>query len=78
LIGGILLFEGPPWRYGPSDSVQIKIMVLVSLLVVIVGGAISAGIRRLAISSQQQAAQANPFAREPVSSPRSHSAQPGS
>jgi len=78
LIGGILLFEGPPWRYGPSDTVQMKIMVLLSLLVIIAGGAASAGIRRLAIWSQQRAAQANPFAREPASSTPSHSAEPGS
>jgi len=78
LIGGILLFEGPPWRYGPSDTIQMKIMVLVSLLVIFAGGAASAGIRRLAVWSQRQAAEVNPFASRPASSQGSQSAKPGS
>jgi hypothetical protein len=78
LIGSILLFEGLPWGYGPNDTIQIKIMILVSLLVVIAGGAASAGIRRLAVGFQQQAAQLNSLAREPASSQGSQSAEPGS
>ena len=61
ILGLVMLFDGPPWRYGPNNAVQIKITLLVSQLVIIGGGTAAAGVRRLAIWSQQSGAQAKTF-----------------
>ena len=72
VIGLIVVFEGPPWRFGPGDSTEMKIVFLVCQLVILAGGAASAGVRWLAVWSQQPSIQTKMFpglSRETVQQP---------
>ena len=61
IISLLALGEGFPWRFGPGDATEMKIILLISLLVVMAGGAASAGIRRLAVWSQQPMLETKSF-----------------
>jgi hypothetical protein len=61
VIGCILVFDGPPWRFGPGDTIEVKIMLLICLLVTLAGGGASAGIRWLAAWSRQPQIQSRTF-----------------
>ncbi|MCI0357292.1 MAG: hypothetical protein L0211_02260 [Planctomycetaceae bacterium] len=57
----LLVFDGPPWRFGPSASFEVKFMILVCLLVVAGGGAASASVRWLAAWSRQPQLETKSF-----------------
>ena len=78
IIVTILMFDGPPWRFGPGDATQLKIMILVGLLIVIAGGAASAGVRWLAAWSRQPQVDAKTFPGLPLDLGQDMSAAPGS
>ena len=62
VLGVMTLFEGPPlWRLGPRNSIEVKIVFLVYLLVIVAAGAVSAGVRWLAVWSQQPSIQTKSF-----------------
>jgi hypothetical protein len=61
IIGCVFLLEGPPWRFGPGDTVEMKIAILVCNLLVCGGGAAAAGVRRLAVWSQPATDQVRTF-----------------
>ncbi len=62
LLGLFMTFEGPRmFRYGPGDDLEDKLAILVCLLVVLAAGAASAGVRWLAVWSQQPAIQTKTF-----------------
>ena len=69
LYGMFLVFEGPgPFRLG--DDLEDKLFIVVCLLVVMVAGAASAGIRWLAVWSQLPAPQPKTFPGIPIEAPR--------
>ena len=59
IVALMLVFDGAPWRF--NDSIQVKIVVLVCLLVILGGGGASAGIRWLAAWSRQPQIQTKTF-----------------
>jgi hypothetical protein len=78
IIVTILIFDGAPWRFGPSNAIQLKISILVGLLIVIAGGAASAGVRWLAAWSRQPLVETKTFPGLPIDLGQSISAAPGS
>jgi hypothetical protein len=67
LFGGFLWFVGAPFGpFGRGDETEVKIMILIGLLVVIAAGAASAGVRWLAVWSQQPAIQIKTFPGLPI------------
>jgi hypothetical protein len=61
MIGVAVFFGGLGWGFGRGDSIEMKIMLLISQAVVVAGGAASAGVRWLAVWSQQPAIQTKTF-----------------
>jgi hypothetical protein len=59
LVACMMVLDGAPWRF--NDSIQVKIVVLVCLLVILGGGGASAGIRWLAAWSRQPLIQTKTF-----------------
>jgi hypothetical protein len=54
LLGLFLLAEGPRmFRFGPGDDLEEKLTIVICLAVVLAAGAASAGVRWLAVWSQQ-------------------------
>ena len=66
LISCLFLFAGGPWRFGPSDTIEMKLMVLIFLLITLGGGAASAGVRWLAAWSRQPQVETKTFAGLPL------------
>jgi hypothetical protein len=60
ILGIVMLDEGPRW-FGPAGSTETKIVILVHFLIIIAAGTASAGVRWLAIWSQQPLGVAKSF-----------------
>jgi hypothetical protein len=62
LVSVFLFFEGPRrWRFGPGDDLEGKIAMLICLIVIMAAGATSAGVRWLAVWSQQPGIETKTF-----------------
>ena len=74
LLGLFLLFEGDDiFRFRRRDQLESKIVILICMLLLLAGGGIAAGIRWLAVWSQQPAVQTKTFpglSRDLASAPR--------
>ncbi len=67
LLWLFILLEGPRmFRFGPGDDLEDKLALLICLLVVIAAGAASAGVRWLAVRSQQTPLPAKTFPGLPI------------